>query len=69
MAAFHGLDDDGSVLSIRIGLRKGRMADVWMAWQDEVRVNRMRRAVHQVWITLHNLLLHRPHNKRKQFYH
>ena len=38
MAAFHGLDDDGSALSIRLALRKGRLAEVWMAWRDEVRL-------------------------------
>ena len=37
MAAFHGLDDDGSVLSIRVALRRGRMAEVWMVWKDKVR--------------------------------
>ena len=37
MAAFHGLDDDGSALSIKLALRKDRLAEVWMAWRDEVR--------------------------------
>ena len=36
MIAFHGLDDDGSALSIKVALRKGRMAEVWMVWKDEV---------------------------------
>ena len=39
MAAFHGLDDDGSVMSIKVALRKGRMAEVWMIWKDEVGYN------------------------------
>ena len=37
MVAFHGLDDDGSALSIKLALRKDRLAEVWMAWRDEVR--------------------------------
>ena len=36
-------------MSIKVALRKGRMAEVWMAWKDEVGLKR----THQIanWIT------------------
>ena len=38
VAAFHGIDDDGSALSIKVKLKKDSMAEVWMVWKDEVRL-------------------------------
>ncbi len=35
MVAFHGLDDKGNLLSLKMALRRGRMASAWLTWIDD----------------------------------